>query len=88
LPTVLIEALALGTPVLACDCETGPRELLDNGRLGHLVNVNDVSALAEGMLHSLASQNQAAQPEQVAADAIRQYTSRCAAQAYYRVWDL
>jgi glycosyltransferase involved in cell wall biosynthesis len=87
LPTVLIEALALGTPVLACDCETGPRELLDNGRLGHLVNVNDVPALAEGMLHSLASQDQAAQPEQVAADAIRQYTSRCAAQAYYRVWD-
>ena len=84
LPTVLIEALALGTPVLACDCETGPRELLDNGRLGHLVKVNDVSALAEGMLRSLAS---TAPGRQMAADTVRQYTSQYAAQAYYRVWN-
>lgn len=87
LPTVLIEALALGTPVLACDCETGPRELLDNGRLGQLVKVNDVPALAEGMLRSLASQDQAAPNAQVAADAVRQYTSQYAAQAYYQVWN-
>jgi glycosyltransferase involved in cell wall biosynthesis len=87
LPTVLIEALALGTPVLACDCKTGPRELLDNGRLGQLVKVNDVPALAEGMLHSLAAQGQAAQSGHVAADTVRQYTSRYAAQAYYQVWE-
>lgn len=86
LPTVVIEAMALGTPVLACDCETGPRELLDNGRLGHLVKVNDVPALAEGMLRSLAPQGQVA-PGQVAADAVRQYTSQYAAQAYYQVWN-
>ncbi|MFW0758987.1 glycosyltransferase [Pseudomonas sp. H11T01] len=87
LPTVLIEALALGTPVLACDCETGPRELLDNGRLGHLVKVNDVPALAEGMLHSLVVNGQAAQSEHVVADTVRQYTSQYAAQAYYQVWN-
>ncbi|VVN78664.1 Glycosyltransferase Gtf1 [Pseudomonas fluorescens] len=87
LPTVLIEALALGTPVLACDCETGPRELLDNGRLGHLVKVNDVAALAEGMRRSLAVQGQAAHSEHVVADAVRQYTSQHAAQAYYQVWN-
>ncbi|WP_030128847.1 glycosyltransferase [Pseudomonas sp. QTF5] len=87
LPTVLIEALALGTPVLACDCETGPRELLDNGRLGDLVKVNDVPALAEGMLRSLTAQGQAAPGGQVAADAVRQYTSQYAAQAYYQVWN-
>ncbi|MCP1445145.1 glycosyltransferase involved in cell wall biosynthesis [Pseudomonas sp. GGS8] len=87
LPTVLIEALALGTPVLACDCETGPRELLDNGRLGHLVKINDVPALAEGMLRSLASPDQAAPNAQAAADAVRQYTSQYAAQAYYQVWN-
>ncbi|PQP01656.1 glycosyltransferase [Pseudomonas frederiksbergensis] len=87
LPTVLIEALALGTPVLACDCDTGPRELLDHGRLGQLVKVNDVSALAEGMLRSLVSPGQAAPSPQVVADAIRQYTSQYAAQAYYQVWN-
>ena len=34
LPTVVVEAMALGTPVVATDCETGPRELLDGGRSG------------------------------------------------------
>lgn len=87
LPTVLIEALALGTPVLACDCDSGPRELLDNGRLGQLVTVNDVPALAEGMLRSLALQDQAAPGGQVTSDAVRQYTSKHAAQAYYQVWN-
>ncbi|KNH28968.1 glycosyl transferase family 1 [Pseudomonas syringae] len=87
LPTVLIEALALGTPVLACDCETGPRELLDNGRLGDLVKVNDVAALAEGMLRSATSQGHAAPSEDVAAETVRQYTSQYAAQAYYQVWN-
>ncbi|EJM67102.1 glycosyltransferase [Pseudomonas sp. GM50] len=87
LPTVLIEALALGTPVLACDCETGPRELLDNGRLGDLVKVNDVAALAEGMLRSVTSQRRAAPSGEVAVEAVRQYTSQYAAQAYYQVWN-
>ncbi|MGE7963618.1 glycosyltransferase [Pseudomonas sp. NPDC089918] len=87
LPTVLIEALALGTPVLACDCETGPRELLDNGRLGDLVKVNDVPALAEGMLRSLISPSQATPRGEMAAEAVRQYTSQHAAQAYYQVWN-
>lgn len=87
MPTVLIEALALGTPVLACDCETGPRELLDHGRLGQLVNVNDVPALAEGMLQSLFLQGQVAINGEMISDAIRQYTSQDAAQAYYQVWN-
>lgn len=87
LPTVLIEALALGTPVLACDCETGPRELLDNGRLGDLVKVNDVPALAEGMLRSLISPSQATPRGEMAVEAVRQYTSQHAAQAYYQVWN-
>ncbi|MHC8344584.1 glycosyltransferase [Pseudomonas sp. RT6P73] len=87
MPTVLIEALALGTPVLACDCETGPRELLDNGRLGQLVAVNDVPALARGMLQSLEAQSGVAPSAKMLSDAIHPYTSRYAAQAYYQVWN-
>lgn len=86
MPTVLIEALALGTPVLACDCETGPRELLDNGRLGQLVAVNDVPALARGMLQSLTAQSGVAPSAKMLSDAIHPYTSQHAAQAYYQVW--
>ncbi|MGQ9488913.1 MAG: glycosyltransferase, partial [Armatimonadota bacterium] len=42
LPTVLIEALAVGTPVVATNCPSGPAEILDGGRIGALVEVGDV----------------------------------------------
>lgn len=46
LPTVLIEALACGTQVVAADCRFGPREILQDGRLGPLVPTRDPAALA------------------------------------------
>lgn len=52
-PTVLAEALVLGCRVVATDCDSGPREVLDNGRLGRLVPVGDPGALAQAMLASL-----------------------------------
>lgn len=44
-PNVLLEAMALGRPVLAADCETGPGEILD-GTNGRLFPVEDAGALA------------------------------------------
>ncbi len=50
LPMVLIEAMACGLPIISTNCETGPSEILDNGRYGFLVNVKDSEDLAEKMI--------------------------------------
>jgi glycosyltransferase involved in cell wall biosynthesis len=53
LPTVLIEALACGCPVVSTDCPSGPREILEGGKWGALVPVNDQEALAASIRKTL-----------------------------------
>lgn len=53
LPTVLIEAMAVGTPVVSTDCPSGAAEILDNGKNGLLIPVGDSPALAEAILEVL-----------------------------------
>ncbi len=47
---VLVEALACGVPIVSTNCPSGPPEILQNGRFGILVDPDNVTALAEGML--------------------------------------
>ena len=55
LPTVIIEALEAGTPIVSTDCPSGPREILCDGQFGRLVPVGDAAALAVAMAESLAA---------------------------------
>ena len=48
LPTVLLESLALGTPVVSYDCPTGPRDILGkNSEYGELIPLNDKDEFVE-----------------------------------------
>lgn len=81
LPTTLIEALAVGTPVVSTDCPSGPREILEDGRLGPLVPVGEPAALADAILASLDAP--------MARDSLRaaacRFTAEAAARRYLQV---
>lgn len=57
LPTVLIEALAAGTPIVSTDCPSGPREILCDGKFGALVPVGNPAALAAAIVRALATEH-------------------------------
>jgi glycosyltransferase involved in cell wall biosynthesis len=56
LPTVLIEALYCGRPIISTDCPSGPREILANGRYGRLIPLADIKALAQAIEAGLADE--------------------------------
>ena len=54
LPTVLIEALAVGTPVVSTNCTFGPSEILTGELSKYLVPVQQSEALANAVKQVLA----------------------------------
>jgi glycosyltransferase involved in cell wall biosynthesis len=50
---VLVEALALGLPVVSTNCTSGPAEILCDGEYGALVPTGDHEAMARALLRTL-----------------------------------
>ncbi len=48
-PMSIVESLALGTPVVSVDCNSGPREIIQNEFNGLLVQNHNIQALAEAI---------------------------------------
>jgi len=82
LPTVLIEAMALGCPIIATDCPNGPREILKDGKYGKLVPVGDVSALANEILSEIISSKKRLNEQIVTSEHIECYTLDSALDKY------
>jgi glycosyltransferase involved in cell wall biosynthesis len=53
LPNVLVEAMLCGCTPVATDCPTGPREVLQDGKFGHIVPIRDPFALADALVAAL-----------------------------------
>lgn len=83
-PTVLTEALALGVPVVATDCPSGPQEITQGGRYGRLVPMHDPEALARAIVAAL---GQTHDPETLRT-AVADYTVAASADGHLRVMGL
>lgn len=81
LPGALIQALACGTAVVATDCDSGPREVLQGGRLGRLVPVGDLPALAEAIGRAL---REPRPPAETLGPDVR-YTESAGVESYLRI---
>lgn len=75
LPTVLIEALTVGTQIVSTDCPSGPREILDEGAYGRLVDMEDEIGLSEAMAAALADPLTVAPDEWVSQFGVRAATT-------------
>jgi len=52
--SVLVEAMACGAPVVAADCEHGPREIVRDGETGLLARADDAASLSAAIQRVLA----------------------------------
>lgn len=84
-PTVILEAMAAGLPVVATDIP-GTRELVNHHQTGLLVPARQPSALANGILWMLSQREEAQRMAQRAGQEIYRYTLEHTAHGYTQIY--
>jgi glycosyltransferase involved in cell wall biosynthesis len=56
MPVSILEAMALGRPIVSTDCPSGPAWILEGGRHGLLAPVGDATALGDALVRMLADE--------------------------------
>jgi glycosyltransferase involved in cell wall biosynthesis len=59
MPNVILEALSNKCPVISTNCESGPKEILRNGKFGYLVDTNNYINLSKKIKYVLSNYMQA-----------------------------
>ena len=67
MPNVLLQAMACGTPVVATNCLGGSAEILENGKWGKLVPVENVESLSSAIAETLRGEFKCPSPEMLEA---------------------
>ena len=70
---VLIEAMSCGTPCLAYNCDYGPREIIDDGITGLLVEDGNIEQLAQKMLWMIEHSEERIRMGERARETIKKY---------------
>jgi phosphatidyl-myo-inositol alpha-mannosyltransferase len=83
---VLVEAMAAGTAVVASDLDAF-RRVLDDGRAGRLVPVDDADALAAGLIDVLENDATRNSYIEAASEAVRRYDWSVVARQIMRVYE-
>lgn len=80
---VVAEALAVGTSVVSTDCESGPAEILGEGKFGRLAPVGNSNALADAIVEAL----DCPQPPEVLKARARDFSVESSVSQYYELVD-
>jgi len=75
-PNALLEAMALGIPVIATDCASGPKRIVRNDVDGLLVRSDDAPALANAMAALMDDEARRLRLAQHAADVTKRFEVR------------
>ena len=73
LPFHLMEAMSCGTPAIAFDVRTGPREIIQDGINGYLIKDGEEEAMADQLITLLGKEELCAQLGRNAKESAKRY---------------